>query len=241
VTRRSNRAIAICVVVTLALLAADYAGKVWAQSALSEERIGRPPPVCEHPGQTQRRPIGHCADGAVCYVHACRDGSSCTVGIGLIPNFLEFQYAENCGAAFGLLDQTPDWFRRTVFGAAAFGAAIALFWMFVQGRGGRLFAYSVPLVVSGAVGNLIDRVRAGYVVDYIRFHVYDKFEWPTFNIADITIVIGVGLLVIDGMRKEQKEAEPQKAEAAPPRKKRSKKKAKKKRRAPEDSPPANPD
>jgi signal peptidase II len=86
--------------------------------------------------------------------------------------------------------------------------------------------------VSGAVGNLFDRVRHGYVVDFIRFHVHDKFEWPTFNVADITIVIGVGLLLLDGMRKDAgKEAKPVELEAqtpAPPRKKRSKKKATKK-------------
>jgi signal peptidase II len=73
--------------------------------------------------------------------------------------------------------------------------------MFARGNGGPLFAWSVPLVVSGALGNMIDRVRLGYVVDFIHFHVYDSFEWPTFNVADSTITVGVALLLLDGMRR----------------------------------------
>jgi signal peptidase II len=110
--------------------------------------------------------------------------------------------------------------------------------MFIAGRGGPLFAYSVPLVVSGAVGNLIDRARLNFVVDFIRFHVFDKWEYPTFNVADITIVVGVVLMVLDGFHKEsqkkkQKSAEPPiesapKQEPASKRRKGSGKKRKKK-------------
>lgn len=178
--RRSTRAIAICVASTLAFLAADLASKDWALERLSVERIGGPPPVCAGQGM-QRLP---------------------NEGIVLIEGYLGFQYAENCGAAFGLLRDAPDWMRRAVFGVAAIGASIALMWMFVTGRGGPFFAWSVPFVVSGALGNLVDRFRYGYVVDFIRFHVHDAWEYPTFNVADITIVIGVGLLILDGFRKE---------------------------------------
>jgi signal peptidase II len=136
-------------------------------------------------------------------------------GVVLIEGYFEFRYAENCGAAFGLLRDADDSVRRIVFGLAALGATVALFWMFVVGKGGPLFAWSVPFVVSGAVGNLIDRIRYGYVVDFIRFHVYDKFEYPTFNVADITIVIGVGLLLLDGFRKEGGSARASKPEAPP--------------------------
>lgn len=180
--RRSQKAIAICVVATLAMLAADLGTKEWASSNLSVERAGATPPVCAGRG-LQRLPN----EGKV-----------------LIEGYLELSYAENCGAAFGLLRDADDWVRRIVFGLAAFGAAIALMWMFVVGKGGPLFAWSVPFVVSGALGNLVDRLRYGYVVDFIRFHVEDKFEYPTFNVADITIVVGVALLFIDGWRKEPK-------------------------------------
>jgi signal peptidase II len=70
-----------------------------------------------------------------------------------------------------------------------------------------LFEYSVPLVLSGAIGNLADRVRHGFVVDFIRFHIKDNWEYPTFNVADITIAIGVALLLMDGMKKPQQQAQ----------------------------------
>jgi signal peptidase II len=194
---------------TVALLGADYASKQWATGALSEERAGTPPPVCAGQGmQRMHKP-----------------------GIVLVDGYFELQYAENCGAAFGLLREADDTVRRVIFGVAAAAAAIALMWMFVVGRGGKLFAWSVPFVVSGALGNLVDRIRYGYVVDFIRFHVHDSFEYPTFNVADITIVIGVALLVIDGMRKDDgkkalaktsDEAEPSEARTEK-RKKRAKK------------------
>ena len=66
-------------------------------------------------------------------------------------------------------------------------------------------------IVSGALGNLIDRVRYGYVVDFIRFHLQDGWEWPTFNIADCGITVGVILLVLDGFREGRAEAKEPKA------------------------------
>ena len=68
-------------------------------------------------------------------------------------------------------------------------------WLYWTGYGGTLFAVSVPLIASGALGNLVDRFRLGYVVDFIRFHVREAFVWPTFNVADITITVGVALLL----------------------------------------------
>ena len=129
----------------------------------------------------------------------------------LVDGYLMFRYAENCGAAFGLLRDAPPIARKIVFGIAALAASIVLFLMFVRGRGQQLFAYSVPLIVSGALGNLIDRVRYGYVVDFIRFHLQDGLEWPTFNIADCGITVGVILLVLDGFREGRAEAKEPKA------------------------------
>jgi signal peptidase II len=135
-----------------------------------------------------------------------------TRAVVLVPGWLELRYAENCGAAFGMLDQSPRWVRGAIFFTAASVAIVALIWMFIQGNGGPMFAWSVPLIVSGALGNLVDRVRLGYVVDFIRFfHVFDggPWEYPTFNIADSTITVGVILLFIDGMRKPEQTSESQ--------------------------------
>ena len=119
-----------------------------------------------------------------------------------MDGYLDFTYAENRGAAFGMLNDAPSWVRSILFTVAASVATGVLMWMFVTASGGILFAWAVPLIVSGALGNMIDRWRLGYVVDFIRFHLHDGWEWPTFNVADITISIGVGLLLLDGFRRD---------------------------------------
>jgi len=173
---------------TIALLAADLGSKAWAEGALSTERFGDPPPVCE-PDE-----FGRVATQRVR-----------TESVVLVEGYLMMRYAENCGAAFGLLRDAPPMARKAVFGLAAAAASIVLFVMFIRGRGHTLFAWSVPMIVSGALGNLVDRVRYGYVVDFIRFHLQDGWEWPTFNIADCGITVGVVLLVLDGFRESREE------------------------------------
>ena len=178
------RALLLCVLFTGLLVAADLWTKDLAVEHLSRDRIGETPAVCDELGirGMQRFP-----------------GEANVV----VDGYLEFRYAENCGAAFGLLDDAPLMVRRIVFGGAGVAAVVLLFVMFFRGSGGPFFAYSVPLIVSGAVGNLVDRARLGYVVDFIRFHIQDSFEYPTFNVADITITVGVALLLIDGIREER--------------------------------------
>ena len=184
--RRSNAHIAACVVSTLALVALDIGSKTWAENALSAERTGERPEVCASD-----------EDGYIRYQRARRPG------IVVIEDVFEFEYAENCGAAFGLLRNAPTGVRTGIFGLAATAATIVLMWLFAMGRGGAWFAWSVPFVVSGALGNLIDRIRYGYVVDFIHWHWREEFDYPTFNVADIAITVGVIMLLIDGFRKEE--------------------------------------
>jgi signal peptidase II len=192
---RSPQLIVLCVVATVTLDALDLWSKSWAEGALSAPRTGESPEVCA-PDE----------DGFIRYQRARRPG------IVIIEDVFELEYAENCGAAFGLLRDAPTVIRTAVFGVAAVAATIVLMFLFVRGRGGPWFAASVPLVVSGALGNLFDRIRYGYVVDFIHFHWRDAFEYPTFNVADITITIGVILLLIDGFRKEKPATPPSDAE-----------------------------
>jgi signal peptidase II len=181
---RSRSAIVGCLLALAVFTAADLWSKAWAMEALSRP-AATAPAVCTPD-----------ADGR-------RYQRLRTQSIVLVPNYLELRYAENCGAAFGLMDDSPRWLRTLVFMAAGAIAITALLWMFVRGRGGPLFAMAVPLVVSGAIGNLVDRVRLGYVVDFIYFHIHDRFEWPTFNIADATITVGVALLLLDGLKRPE--------------------------------------
>ena len=185
VTRRSNRSILIGLSALVLLTAADLYTKQLAVEALSQEALHTGPGPCE-PDASDR-----------IYMQRNRSGE-----VVLIENFLELRYTENCGAAFGMLHDAPRWLRYGLFMTAAAIAVAVLLWMFVRGSGGALFAASVPLVASGALGNLVDRVRHIYVVDFIRFHIYDVFEWPTFNVADSAITVGVILLLLDGFRRE---------------------------------------
>jgi len=159
----------------------DLGSKHWALERLSEPSSRNSSPVCTpdergwiQPQRVQRSPVV------------------------LIDGYLELRYAENCGAAFGFMREMPAPVRKGVFYVAAAGAVVLLLWMFMTGRGGRLFAISVPLIVAGAVGNFVDRVRFGYVVDFVRCHIHDRWAYPTFNIADAWITVGVALILIEG-------------------------------------------
>lgn len=188
---RSPRSIALCLVALIALTALDLWTKHWAEGALSLERSQALSEVCTPD-----------AEGRY-FMQRQRTDS-----IVLVPNYLELRYAENCGAAFGMLDEAPRALRVFVFMGAGLVAIGALLWMFLRGHGGPLFAASVPFIASGAFGNMVDRLRLGYVVDFIHFHIHDKFEWPTFNIADAAITVGVALLLLDGLRRTAPAAEP---------------------------------
>ncbi len=189
-TPRSRKALLLCLVASAVLTAADLGTKHWALGRLSQPSSHGSDPACEpdeygriRQQRTQRPPVV------------------------LIDNYLEFRYAENCGAAFGFMRDMPSLVRKGVFYIAAFGAVVLLLWMFVTGRGGTLFAWSVPLIIGGAIGNFVDRVRFGYVVDFIRFHLNDQWAYPTFNIADAWITIGVALILIDGFFDGKRERE----------------------------------
>ena len=183
--------VVIALVATAVLTGVDLGTKKWALDTLSTERTTEPPPACTQPGFMQRRPVAP---------------------ITLIEHRLEFRYQENCGAAFGFMRNASPTARKGVFYAAATGAIVLLGWMFITGRGGRLFTWSVPFVLAGAIGNLVDRVNLGYVVDFIRFYWGQAWSYPTFNVADIWITVGVALILLDGIFEGR--AEKRRAQAA---------------------------
>ena len=114
----------------------------------------------------------------------------------VIRNFLQFAYTENPGIAFGQL-QDGGSFGRWFFVVLAAAASVAVFYYFIKTpRNDDRVLGACALLLAGILGNLTDRVRLGYVVDFIVMHAGD-YHWPTFNVADASICIGALLLMLD--------------------------------------------
>jgi signal peptidase II len=125
--------------------------------------------------------------------------------VTVIPGFFSLTYVRNPGAAFGILSGASGaW--RTIFFITVSLAALAVIATLVRKTADRLPLIAFALIGGGAVGNLIDRVRFGEVVDFIEWY-YRSYHWPTFNIADSAITVGVALLAVDmlfpGKQEEQ--------------------------------------
>ncbi len=114
----------------------------------------------------------------------------------IINGFFDLVYAENPGIAFGQLQRGGN-SGRWFFVALASAAAIAVFYYFLRTpRNDDRVLGACALLLAGIVGNLTDRIRFGYVIDFIDIHAR-SFHWPTFNIADASITIGAILLAFD--------------------------------------------
>lgn len=139
----------------------------------------------------------------------------------VVPGFWNHIYVQNFGAAWGMFSERNESFRRPFFLGVSIVAVIVVFGIFMGVKDEQwLLTTALALIVGGALGNFIDRVRYGYVVDFIDWYITtggDEKHWPTFNVADIAITIGVALMIIEllfgktaQMEKEkirQKEAE----------------------------------
>ncbi|HEY4485792.1 MAG TPA: signal peptidase II [Nitrospiria bacterium] len=126
--------------------------------------------------------------------------------IPVIKNFFSLTYIRNPGAAFGLLaDHDGAW--RTIFFVVISLAAVVFLLTLYAGlsRSARFARLAVSLIMGGAVGNLVDRIRYGEVVDFLDFYI-GSHHWPAFNAADSCITIGVGLLIWHFMREDRKTA-----------------------------------
>jgi signal peptidase II len=117
-----------------------------------------------------------------------------SVPLPVVGDYLRFTYVENRGAAFGLLQDQTAFF---VFVGVLVIGVIAASYRYLPRSGFRLHL-ALGLQLGGAVGNLIDRVRQGYVVDFVDFGYHANW-WPVFNVADSAIVIGVALLALNAL------------------------------------------
>ena len=112
-----------------------------------------------------------------------------------ITSFFNIVRAHNTGAAFSFLADAGGW-QRWLF--TGFGAAAALFilWQLRAHPGQKMFAFALSSILGGAVGNVIDRVVHGYVVDFLDFH-WATWHFPAFNVADAAITVGAVCLIVD--------------------------------------------
>ena len=116
----------------------------------------------------------------------------------LIPHYFSFTYVRNTGAAFGFLAHANPAFRVPFFITVPLLALLAIGFVFKKIPVGDLkLSTSLSLIVGGALGNLIDRVKFGFVVDFMDFYWRDGAHFPAFNVADSAICVGVGLLMLD--------------------------------------------
>jgi signal peptidase II len=105
----------------------------------------------------------------------------------------------NTGAAFSFLSDAGGWQRWFFVGLGVFAVAVLAFLM-IRHAGQVLFSLAATLITSGAIGNTIDRLSYGYVVDFIDWH-YAGWHWPAFNFADSFIMVGAGLFILDEIRR----------------------------------------
>lgn len=174
-------------IVSVLSLVADQITKIWARAEL--------PTNC--PDQL------HVVDGLM--QHKCYG-----LPVSVVENYWDWRLSMNPGSAFGLFSSTGSFGRimLSIVGVAAVGGMI---WMLRKARPDqKVLHWALAFVAGGAVGNLIDRIYYGVVTDFVLWR-YKTKEWPVFNIADVVLVIGVGLMFID-IQKEGKREKALKAE-----------------------------
>ena len=115
-----------------------------------------------------------------------------------INSWLNWTLAHNYGAAFSMLADAGGWQRWFFTILASIVTVVLLVWLFRLERGDWRTGLSLGLIIGGALGNLIDRIQLGYVVDFIDVH-YQGHHWPAFNIADSAISCGIVLLLLDAL------------------------------------------
>jgi signal peptidase II len=122
--------------------------------------------------------------------------------VPVVPGFWDWNLTHNTGAAFSFLANAGGWQHGFFIGLALVISALLAFWLLRTPRNDWRTAVPFALIVAGACGNVIDRVRFGYVVDFIHWY-WRQYDWPVFNVADSCIVVGALLMVVVGLRKPQ--------------------------------------
>ena len=120
----------------------------------------------------------------------------------VITGFFNIVRAHNTGAAFSFLASASGW-QRWMFTAIGVAATVFIIWMLRSHSGQMLFSFALACILGGAVGNVVDRLLHGYVVDFLQFH-WSGWYFPAFNVADSTITVGAACLILDELLRVRK-------------------------------------
>ena len=117
--------------------------------------------------------------------------------VPVIQDFFHITYVRNIGAAFGIFRESPEMFRKIFFlSMPPIAMTIIALMLKSVPNTDRWQVFALSLIFGGAVGNYIDRLRFGFVVDFLDFHWKNVWTYPAFNVADSAIVVGVGMLLV---------------------------------------------
>jgi signal peptidase II len=116
-----------------------------------------------------------------------------------VTPFFDIVRAHNRGAAFSFLNEASGW-QRWFFVALGLAAAVFIVWLLARHGGQRLFGWALALILGGALGNVVDRLLHGHVIDFLQVH-WKSHYFPSFNVADSAITIGAALLILDELRR----------------------------------------
>lgn len=126
--------------------------------------------------------------------------------VDLIPGYLRLSYVENTGVAFGLFaDVQSEWKPYVLAAMAVLAVTVILIYSARLPRRRLLLQVALSVTLGGILGNFVDRVAHGFVVDFVELHLREVFHWPTFNVADSAITIGICLLLIDTVRNPERD------------------------------------
>ncbi len=117
-----------------------------------------------------------------------------------VTDFFNLVLVYNSGAAFSFLSDAGGW-QRWLLSAVAVAASVWIIWLLSRHAHQRLFSCALALILGGALGNLVDRVMYGYVVDFLDFY-WGAHHFPAFNVADSAVSCGAALLLWDGLTKK---------------------------------------
>jgi signal peptidase II len=121
----------------------------------------------------------------------------------VVTSFFNLVLAHNKGAAFSFLQNESGW-QRYFFTAIGIAAVVYILYLLSKHSGQRLFCWALALIMGGAIGNVIDRIAYGHVIDFLDFHFRAFGHFPAFNVADSAITVGAVLFVYDELRRVNK-------------------------------------